>query len=143
MTISYEDESPTTHPRIPLVEIAYVLTLAPEKTPKLPEGEIPHNLPAPPPLSYESPHFRTTTSAPTFPAVSTKQSAQLGLIDNWFSYHGPKGDQLARYQLIRDAGKALATTIVMNTPISKEQQMALDKIREAVMIANAAIACNE
>ena len=64
-------------------------------------------------------------------------------IENWFTYHTPHGDQLDRYQRIRDAGKALAHEILLCTKPSPDQTAALRKVREAVMTANAAIACNE
>jgi hypothetical protein len=37
-------------------------------------------------------------------------------IDEQFSYHAPREDQPDRYQRIRDAGKALAMSILLNTP---------------------------
>ena len=62
-------------------------------------------------------------------------------IENWFTYHSPKPDQLEKYIAIRDAGKVLADIIVKNTPPSADQTAAVRKVREAVMTANAAIAC--
>ena len=64
-------------------------------------------------------------------------------LDNIFSYHSPKGDQPERYVKIRDAGKALAQTILDCTPGCADQTAAIRKVREAVMTANAAIAINE
>lgn len=64
-------------------------------------------------------------------------------IDNWFTYHPPKGDQQERYVKIREAAKHLATTIVECTPPSADQSAAIRKVREAVMTANASIACGE
>jgi hypothetical protein len=64
-------------------------------------------------------------------------------LDNLFIYHAPKGDQVERYQKIRDAGKALAEVILDCTPKSADQSAAIRKVREAIMTANAAIACNE
>lgn len=62
-------------------------------------------------------------------------------LDNWFTYHSPTDDQLPKYQAIRDAAKALASTIVANTPSSADQTAAVRKVREAAMTANQAIAC--
>ena len=62
-------------------------------------------------------------------------------IENWFSYHSPKGDQPERYEKIRAAAKALAYEIKACTPTSPDQTAALRKLREAVMTANASIAC--
>lgn len=64
-------------------------------------------------------------------------------LDNLFSYHAPKGDQPARFQRIRLAGKNLARVILNSTPKGADQSAAIRKIREAVMTANAAIACGE
>lgn len=64
-------------------------------------------------------------------------------IDNLFSYHPPKADQVGRYNLIREAAKKFAETIVENTRGSADQAAAIRKVREAMMTANAAIACNE
>lgn len=64
-------------------------------------------------------------------------------LDNLFTYHPPKGDQVERYAKLREAGKALAQSILDNTPPSADQSAAIRHVREAVMTANAAIACNE
>lgn len=64
-------------------------------------------------------------------------------IERWFTYHSPKGNQPVRYEAIRSAGKDLALVIMNNCPESKEKTVAIRKIREAVMYANASIACNE
>lgn len=62
-------------------------------------------------------------------------------IENWFTYHKPTGGQPEAYVKIRDAGKALAEVILETTPESADQTAAIRKVREAVMTANAAIAC--
>jgi len=62
-------------------------------------------------------------------------------INNWFTYHTPTAEQLPKYQAIREAGKHLAEVIVANTPSSADQADAVRKVREAVMTANASIAC--
>ena len=64
-------------------------------------------------------------------------------IKNWFTYHSPKGDQTERYMTIRVAGALCAETILANTPSGPDQSAAIRKVREAVMTANAAIACGE
>lgn len=60
-----------------------------------------------------------------------------------FTYHPPKGNQTQRYIQLRDAGKELALLIVGQTPESREQSLALTKLEEVIMWANAAIARNE
>ena len=63
------------------------------------------------------------------------------VLDNWFTYHAPTPDLPAKYEAIRAAGKALAEVIVANAPPSADQTAAIRKVREAVMTANAALAC--
>jgi hypothetical protein len=63
-------------------------------------------------------------------------------LDNWFVYHAPVGDQYDRYVQLRDTGKALAEAIVRLCPPSADTTAAVRKVREAVMTANAAIACS-
>lgn len=62
-------------------------------------------------------------------------------IENWFSYHAPKGDQSNQYERIRASAKALANVIINSTPSSADQTAAIRKLRECVMTANAGIAC--
>lgn len=79
-------------------------------------------------------------------------------IDNWFTYHPPvvvvedpenpgdtktvpDRDKIARHHAVREAGKLLANVIFDNTLICPDQSHAIRKVREAVMMANAAIAC--
>lgn len=63
-------------------------------------------------------------------------------LDNWFEYH-PPGDAhtIDCYKQIREQGKAFAQVVLGLTPPSADQAAAIRKIREAVMTANAAIAC--
>ena len=63
-------------------------------------------------------------------------------VDHWFTYHRPSVDQLDLYEEIRLAGRHLATIIVAATPPGADQSAAIRKVREAVMTANAAIACH-
>jgi hypothetical protein len=62
-------------------------------------------------------------------------------LQNWFTYHSPSADQLPKYQAIREAGLNLAKVISDNSPSSADQTASIRKVREAVMTANAAIAC--
>lgn len=64
-------------------------------------------------------------------------------IENDFTYHTPKGDQIERYAQIRDKGKEFALLIAELTPESAEQDQALQLLNLATMSANAAIARNE
>lgn len=63
-------------------------------------------------------------------------------IEHWFTYHSPTEDQLPRYVRVREAGQALALAILDCTPESADQSAAIRHVREAVMTANAGIACN-
>ena len=63
-------------------------------------------------------------------------------LENWFQYHPPGPGDHERYTAIRNAGKVFAKVVLDTTPHgSLEQGVALMRIREAVMLANAAIAC--
>lgn len=64
-------------------------------------------------------------------------------IENRSTYHAPKGDQTDRYQLLRDAAKNLAALIIISTPESREQSIALTNLEQAIFWANASIARNE
>jgi hypothetical protein len=64
-------------------------------------------------------------------------------LQNWFTYHAPKGDQAERYVIIREAALNLAEIILQNTPAGPDQTTAIRKVREAVMTANQSIACGE
>ena len=60
-----------------------------------------------------------------------------------FTYHAPKPGQPERYTQIRDTAKEFAVLLVTECPESRELSLALTKLEEAVMWANAAIARNE
>ena len=62
---------------------------------------------------------------------------------NIFSYHPPFGDQEVRYQIIREQAKTLAVHIERWCPRSREKSLAITKLQECVMMANAAIAIHE
>lgn len=64
-------------------------------------------------------------------------------IGNWFTYHAPSETQVAFYESIREKGLVLARSISEYCPPSPERSTALSKVREAVMWANASIACNQ
>jgi len=62
-------------------------------------------------------------------------------LDNWFTYNSPVAGQEDKYQAIRKAGLLLALTIVKECPDCADTTAAVMKVRQAVMIANQAIAC--
>jgi len=69
-----------------------------------------------------------------------KQSLDL---QNRFTYHKPFGNQPERYELLRSRARELAELIVDNTPMSREQSLALTKLEECTFWSNSAIARNE
>lgn len=70
----------------------------------------------------------------------TINTAQL---DNTYTYHAPIGNQVGRYEQIRNSAKALAIVISQSCPDSREKSLALTNLEQAVMWANASIARNE
>lgn len=78
--------------------------------------------------------------------VTTDDNSRLTIeqqeqLNNWFVYHAPVGNQIAQYAAINEASRQLARVIMLNSPKSADQSVALRKVREAKMSANAAIAC--
>lgn len=64
------------------------------------------------------------------------------IIENNFSHHPPKEGQPEIYELIRGEAKKLAYILDENVPNSREKSLAMTKLQEVVMWANAGIACN-
>lgn len=64
-------------------------------------------------------------------------------LDNWFMYHAPSEAQVEKYGKLRECGKLLAECIVEVCPMGPDTMAAIRKVREAVMTANASIACGE
>lgn len=60
-----------------------------------------------------------------------------------FTYYAPKEGQVERYEEIRAKGMLFALEVLGSCPESREKSLAMTKIEEAVMWANAAIARNE
>ena len=63
-------------------------------------------------------------------------------IENNFKYHSPKSGQPEIYTDIRNTAKEFAIKIDESCPDSREKALALTKLEEAVMWANASIARN-
>ena len=64
-------------------------------------------------------------------------------IENRFTYHAPKPGQPEKYQRLREHAKELAMLFNDECPESREKSLAITKLEEAVMWANAAIARHE
>ena len=92
----------------------------------------------------EQVELQTKPEQPVPDIAPYKPSQQtVDRILNNFTYHAPNDSQIKRYPIIRDAGKDLAMIIVNMAPESRERSLALTKLEEAIMWANAAIARNE
>ena len=63
-------------------------------------------------------------------------------IENAFTCHAPKDGQPEKYQAIREKAKELAYLIQELVPPSREQSLAMTKLEECSMWANAGIARN-
>lgn len=59
---------------------------------------------------------------------------------NRFTYHPPKGDQVQRYETIRAEAMRFAEYIDALAAPSRERSLAMTKLEESVMWANAAVA---
>lgn len=87
------------------------------------------------------PNTTTETGAPA--PTSQGRVVSLEELHKRFTYHPPHSDQPQRYVTLREAARTLATTILWNTPASREQSVALTKLEEVCFWANASIARNE
>jgi hypothetical protein len=61
-------------------------------------------------------------------------------LENRFKFHPADASINAQHMLIRGSCRALADMIVKNVPPGREQALAITKIEEAMMWANAGIA---
>lgn len=61
-------------------------------------------------------------------------------IDAIFQYHAPVGDQPHRYERIRGGARNFAHMLLDTVPPGPDQSVAIRKLRECVMTANAAVA---
>jgi len=73
-------------------------------------------------------------------AITPEMQAE---IDQVFTFHPPHGDQVERYERIRESAKELWEEVVTLTPGSSEQTLARRSLEMFVFWANAAIARNE
>ncbi len=69
-----------------------------------------------------------------------KEAIEFADLHTRFTYHPPQEGQPELYEALRDQGKALAELVLQSVPPSRERSLALTKIEEAVMWANAGIA---
>jgi len=88
----------------------------------------------------KAPPNMKTTDEPT-PSATDACAIADEQFEQWFTYHPPRPGQHMRYVFLRRAGHTLARVIRELTPPGPDQSAAIRKVREAVMTANAAIAC--
>ena len=69
-----------------------------------------------------------------------EQQRQLDALDNIYRPHPPTPEQQERHTKLRERGKELAALIVMTTPASREQSLALTNLEQAIYFAQVAIA---
>lgn len=75
------------------------------------------------------------------PQVNTPDDAAITDI---FSYHAPSGPQVAQcHEVVRGILKTSALSLMRLVPDCPERQVAIDKLREAMMWANAGIAVHQ
>lgn len=75
--------------------------------------------------------------------VNILKSTGIPQIENDFMCHAPSENQQAKYRYLRAIGKSLAYAIYSECPGGKEKSLAITKLEETLMWANAAIARNE
>lgn len=63
-------------------------------------------------------------------------------IENNFMHHAPNSGQQEKYETIRQKAKELAYLFEATCPASREKSLAMTKLEEAVMWANASVARN-
>jgi hypothetical protein len=61
-------------------------------------------------------------------------------LEKIYTYHKPTENTEEKYKTIRAKGKDIAAYILANCPDSRERTIALDKVEEVIMWANASIA---
>lgn len=75
---------------------------------------------------------------------TTKEEIENDLdLENRFTYHKPTEARQQKYSTLRSMGKALAYKIKELCPKGREQALALTKLEEVIMWANASIAREE
>lgn len=75
--------------------------------------------------------------------LASREEIDAAELDVRFTYHPPRPDQVQKYEALRKAGRDFAVVVCSLCLNSRERSLALTKIDEAVMHANAAIARRE
>lgn len=79
--------------------------------------------------------------APITEVEKEMNDPDLAKLENWFTYHKPTEEQVQAYEQLRDGAYMLARCFLLHCPPSADRTAALRKLREALMTANASIAC--
>lgn len=69
-----------------------------------------------------------------------KQAGAAYDVENVFTYHEPTPAKLKAFVAFRNTAKILATLFLEDAPPTPERDLALRKLEESVMWANAAVA---
>ena len=77
---------------------------------------------------------------PVSECVSPQQEAPELKLEKRFTYHPPNENQITAYEIVRGEANRLAKHLVHFCPDCRELSLALTKLEEMVMWANAAIA---
>lgn len=103
------------------------------------EDDVPSNTGKPSSLFEEDNSSVKKTMGTRFPLLSHQRKE----LDNRFTYHSPKNSQPERYESIREKAKEFAILITQCCPESRETEVSMVRLEEAVFWANASIARNE
>lgn len=80
------------------------------------------------------------TPAPADTCGQSSAYDPTAFLNDLFSYHPPRHDQIPKYQAIRSAAKHLAEIIITNTRDCGDRERAITLLRQSVHMANAAVA---
>ena len=83
--------------------------------------------------------FDNVTQSATKPATYSLPTTSEEAIDKIFTYQPPTQTTLPKFLAIREAGKYFAKVLLHNMPAGGDRYTAIQKIREAVMVANAGV----
>lgn len=95
----------------------------------------------PEPMVMGAPPTLHLNGEPLVVATYHTSQMELDLLENWFTHHWPTMEQVEQYQRIRSEGHRFAAILTALIPPCPDRSVAIRKVREAVMTANAAIAC--
>ena len=86
--------------------------------------------------------WRDRTLAAVLAVLRVKATLPVDDIDNWTTYHRPTAEGAARHERIKAGAREFLRCIEANAPAGADRDAAYRKVREAMMTASAAIACD-